>query len=113
MGDIYPPEIAWQRRKSNLSGRLHATVRSRCLPAFEDALGAASDPVWQFFSRGGVRELLNKAKGGDKSVLNKIWMVWAVSRCLSLCHDNCSSHLNPGSSILDAKVAKPFFLHDA
>jgi asparagine synthase (glutamine-hydrolysing) len=84
MGDVYPPEIAWQRRKSNLSGGLHDTFRERCLPDIERKLGVGGDPIWQFFDPRGIGELINKAKMGSKSSLYKVWVVWAVSRTLSL-----------------------------
>ena len=91
MGDIYPPQIAWQRRKSNLFGGLDATIRSEYLPAIEAALTTTSDPVWQFFDLEGMRELIDKAKGGNRGAHNKICLVWAVSRCLSLNVDDSSS----------------------
>ena len=92
MGDVYPAEIAWQRKKSNLSGGLNPTIGDRCAPAIEAKLGQPSDAIWQFFEPQRILGLVNKAKTGHQRALEKIWIVRAVSICLSTNQDITESN---------------------
>ena len=91
MGNIYPAEIAWQRRKSNLSGRLRAAARDQCLPVIEDTLEIAGDPIWQLFDQQGIRELLNKAKGKTGAFSTRFgWFGLRLDPCHCVYYDSSS-----------------------